>query len=160
MPQWLARILVLLTSSDRRVIPGGRFYSPILRLPLIAAVLTTGVALESFSAPRHRPANPRGIADPRGVRDPRGIADPRGVLDPRGIADPRGVFDPRGPFDPRNPHRYMYGLPGGYALRPCGGINYYYCGGTYYYPYIINGQTVYTICMIRNGVPVVPPRPY
>lgn len=147
-------------------------------LPLIAVLFTVSLASEIAAAPRHRPANPRGvadprgrldprgaldprgIADPRGIRDPRGIADPRGVLDPRGIADPRGVFDPRGPFDPRNPHRYMYGLPAGYALRPYRGVNFYYCSGIYYYPYIINGQTVYTRCSIVGGVPMVPPRPY
>ena len=93
------------------------------------------------AAPRNRPANPRGVADPRG------------------IAAPRGVFDPRGPFDPRNPHRYMYGLPGGYIVRPFIGVNYHYCSGTYYYPYYINGQTVYTKTTVVNGVPVVPPRP-
>jgi hypothetical protein len=94
------------------------------------------------------------------VLDPRGIADPRGVLDPRGIADPRGVFDPRGPFDPRNPMRYMYGLPAGYAMRTFGGVRYYYCAGTYYYPYYINGQNVYVRTTVVKGVPVVPPRPY
>lgn len=109
---------------------------------------------EAFAAPRHRPANPRG------VRDPRGVADPRGVRDPRGIADPRGVFDPRGPFDPRNPHRYMYGLPAGYAARVYSGVRFYYCGGVYYYPYIINGRTVYTLAPLIKGVPTVPPRPY
>ncbi len=145
---------------------------------LIFLLSLTLATTDAFTAPRHRPANPRGvadprgaldprgvadprgIADPRGVRDPRGIADPRGVLDPRGIADPRGVFDPRGPFDPRNPHRYMYGLPAGYAMRTYAGVRYYYCGGTYYYVYIINGQTVYVRTTIVNGVPVVPPRPY
>lgn len=54
----------------------------------------------------------------------------------------------------------MYGLPTGYARRFLGGVNYYYCGTTYYYPYIISGQTVYTRCVIVNGVPVVPARPY
>jgi hypothetical protein len=128
--------------------------------------------------PRHAPGNPRGIADPRGVLDPRGVADPRGVLDPRGIADPRGVrdprgvldprgiadprgvFDPRGPFDPRNPQRYMYGLPRGCTVRVYGGKNFYYCSGSYYYVYIINGQSVYTLARIVNGIPSVPPRPY
>lgn len=109
---------------------------------LIAALFTVTMALNSYAGPRHRPANPRG------------------VLDPRGIADPRGVFDPRGPFDPRNPARYMYGLPGGYALRTFGAAQYYYCSGTYYYPYIINGQTVYVKTTVVNGVPVVPPKPY
>jgi hypothetical protein len=100
------------------------------------------------AAPRHRPGNPRGVMDPRG------IADPRGVL------DTRGVFDPRGPLDPRNPRRYMYGLPAGYAMRTYGGVRYYYSGGLYYYPYVINGQTVYTQCTVVNGVPTVPGRPY
>ena len=122
-------------------------------LVLVAASLAALAPLSS-AAPRHRPANPRGVADPRG------IADPRGVRDPRGIADPRGVFDPRGPFDPRNPARYMYGLPGGYAMRTYAGVRYYYCSGIYYYPYIINGQTVYTRCTVANGVPVIPARPY
>lgn len=144
----------------------------------LAAVSLATLVPETFAGPRHRPANPRGvadprgafdprgvadprgIADPRGVRDPRGIADPRGVLDPRGIADPRGVFDPRGPFDPRNPARYMYGLPSARVVRVYGGVNYYYCSGTYYYPYIINGQSVYVRCTVVRGVPVVPPRPY
>jgi hypothetical protein len=54
----------------------------------------------------------------------------------------------------------MYGLPTGYALRPFGGVNYYYCSGIYYYPYYINGQVVYTRCTISAGVPVMPPRPY
>ena len=127
---------------------------------LLALLLATAATTESIAAPRHRPANPRGIADPRGVFDPRGIADPRGVLDPRGIADPRGVFDPRGPFDPRNPARYMYGLPGGYARRVYAGTTYYVCGGTYYYAYLINGQTVYVRCTVINGVPGIPPRPF
>lgn len=146
-------------------------------LLFITAAFVT-IAPDSSAAPRHRPANPRGvadprgaldprgvadprgIADPRGVRDPRGIADPRGVLDPRGVADPRGVFDPRGPFDPRNPARYMYGLPAGYAMRTYAGVRYYYCSGIYYYPYYINGQSVYVRCTIVKGVPTVPPRPY
>lgn len=121
--------------------------------------LTLGLA-NLQAAPRHRPANPRGVADPRGVLDPRGVADPRGVLDPRGIADPRGVFDPRGPFDPRNPARYMYGLPTARVIRTFGGVQYYYCSGTYYYLYIIDGQTVYVRCTLQGGIPVVPPRPY
>ena len=135
-------------------------------LTLLTALTVAMPSLESFAAPRHRPGNPRGvadprgIADPRGVRDPRGIADPRGVLDPRGVADPRGVFDPRGPFDPRNPHRYMYGLPAGYAVRVFGGVRYYSCGTTYYYVHVINGQAVYTRCAVVRGVPVVPVRPY
>jgi hypothetical protein len=54
----------------------------------------------------------------------------------------------------------MYGLPGGYVVRPYRGVNFYYCGGSYYYPYYINGQTVYTICTISGGIPVVPVRPY
>jgi len=139
---------------------------------LTAILFTAVVAPQLQAAPRQRPANPRGVLDPRGIADPRGaldprgiadprgIGDPRGVLDPRGIADPRGVFDPRGPFDPRNPHRYMYGLPAGYVLRPYNGMNFYYCSGTYYYPYYINGQTVYTICVVNGGIPIVPARPY
>jgi hypothetical protein len=122
---------------------------PAFLMPLLAATtLITALVPEAHSAPRHRPGNPRGLADPRGV------------LDPRGIADPRGVFDPRGPFDPRNPARYMYGLPGGYAMRTYAGVRYYYCSGIYYYPYYINGQTVYTQCPVSNGIPVVPSRPY
>ena len=54
----------------------------------------------------------------------------------------------------------MYGLPGGYVVRPYRGVNFYYCSGTYYYPYYINGQTVYTICVVSGGVPMVPVRPY
>ena len=54
----------------------------------------------------------------------------------------------------------MYGLPGGYAVRPFRGVNFYYCSGTYYYVYIINGQVVYVRCTMVNGVPVIPPRPY
>jgi hypothetical protein len=131
-----------------------------LVLPLFVALIAVILVSEGFAAPRHRPGNPRGVLDPRGALDPRGPLDPRGVLDPRGPLDPRGVFDPRGPFDPRNPHRYMYGLPGGYAIRRYGSVNFYYCSGSYYYPYIINGQTVYTITVVRNGVPVVPARPY
>lgn len=145
---------------------------------IFASIFLVAVTPDSYAGPRHRPANPRGvadprgaldprgvrdprgIADPRGVRDPRGIADPRGVLDPRGVADPRGVFDPRGPFDPRNPARYMYGLPAGYAARVYAGVRYYYCGGVYYYPYIINGRTVYTLAPLVNGIPTMPPRPY
>ena len=136
-----------------------------MRLPFLACLFVLTAATVT-AAPRHRPANPRGIADPRGALDPRGpldprgIADPRGVLDPRGIADPRGVFDPRGPFDPRNPARYMYGLPTGHVVRVYGGVRYYYCSGIYYYPYCINGQVVYTRCTIVSGVPVVPARPY
>ena len=56
---------------------------PLLSLPLAAALALTVFVPHGSAAPRHRPANPRGVADPR------------------------GVFDPRGPFDPRNPHRYM-----------------------------------------------------
>jgi hypothetical protein len=123
-------------------------------LPLLVAAATVTMVSASSAAPRHRPANPRGVADPRGA------ADPRGVADPRGIADPRGAFDPRGPFDPRNPARYMYGLPSGYARRVYGGVTFYYCSTTYYYAYIINGQTVYVRCTVTNGVPVIPPRPY
>ena len=116
---------------------------------LIAAALTlTLLTPKAEAAPRHRPGNPRGVFDPRGA------------FDPRGPLDPRGVFDPRGPFDPRHPHRYMYGLPGGYVVRPYRGVNFYYCGGSYYYPYYINGQTVYTICTISGGIPVIPARPY
>lgn len=115
---------------------------------LAVAALTLLLGSVTEAAPRHRPGNPRGLYDPRGA------------LDPRGPLDPRGVFDPRGPFDPRNPARYMYGLPAGYVVRPFRGVNYYYCAGTYYYPYYINGQTVYTICTVSNGVPVPPPRPY
>lgn len=92
--------------------------------------------------PRHAPANPRG------------------VMDPRGIADPRGVFDPRGPFDPRNPHRYMYGLPAGWRIYPYRGVQFYVVSGIYYYPYIINGQTVYVLAPVVGGAPTVPPRPY
>jgi hypothetical protein len=88
------------------------------------------------------------------------VADPRGIADPRGVADPRGIADPRGPFDPRNPARYMYGLPAGYAVRTYGAANYYYCSGTYYYAYIIDGQTVYVKATVVNGTPTVPPRPY
>lgn len=116
-------------------------------LPLLAAALFS-LASNAWALPRHHPANPRGIADPRGA------------FDPRGVADPRGVFDPRGPFDPRNPARYMYGLPTGYAVRVYSGVNYYYCSGTYYYVYIINGQNVYVRCTVVRGVPVIPPRPY
>ncbi|TLD70156.1 hypothetical protein FEM03_13255 [Phragmitibacter flavus] len=125
--------------------------------PLIRSIIGLSLAMflvlcvfiqSSDAAPRHRPGNPRGIADPRGV------------LDPRGIADPRGVFDPRGPFDPRNPARYMYGLPAARATRVYAGVSYYYCSGSYYYPYIINGQSVYVLCTVRGGVPVIPPRPY
>ena len=140
--------------------------SPFCLPVLFLAASLASIAPETFAAPRHRPANPRGVADPRGAldprgaRDPRGIRDPRGVLDPRGIADPRGVFDPRGPFDPRNPARYMYGLPSTRVVRVYGGVNYYYCSGTYYYTYIINGQSVYVRCTVVKGVPVVPPRPY
>lgn len=149
-----------------------------LLLPALALALAVLPWADSFAGPRHRPGNPRGvadprgvldprgvadprgIADPRGVMDPRGVADPRGVLDPRGVADPRGVFDPRGPFDPRNPHRYMYRLPAAYTMHVFGGVRYYNCSGTYYYTYIINGQTTYVKCAVVNGVPVVPPRPY
>ena len=117
-------------------------------ISLVAAAIMTMCVSTTVAAPRHRPANPRGVFDPRGA------------LDPRGPLDPRGVFDPRGPFDPRNPHRYMYGLPAGYVVRPFAGGNYYYCSGTYYYPYYINGQTVYVKTTVVGGVPVVPPRPY
>jgi hypothetical protein len=147
-------------------------------LPVLTVVLVATTIPESIAGPRQRPANPRGvadprgiadprgvadprgIADPRGVRDPRGVADPRGVLDPRGVADPRGVFDPRGPFDPRNPARYMYGLPAGYVARVYGGVRFYYCSGTYYYAYYINGQTVYVKTTVVSGVPKVPPPPF
>ncbi len=54
----------------------------------------------------------------------------------------------------------MYGLPAGYAVRTYGGVRYFYCGGTYYYIYIINGQNVYVRCSVVKGVPVVPARPY
>jgi hypothetical protein len=54
----------------------------------------------------------------------------------------------------------MYGLPGGYVVRVYGGVNYYYCGTTYYYAYYIDGQTVYVKTTVVNGVPVIPPRPY
>lgn len=121
---------------------------------VLLAAISLAATLDCFAAPRHRPANPRGVADPRG------IADPRGVLDPRGIADPRGVFDPRGPFDPRNPHRYMYTLPAGYTIRVYGAHRYYYCSGSYYYVYIINGQTTYVLAPVRAGEPTVPPLPY
>ncbi len=117
--------------------------------------LLAGVALafailapQAEALPRHRPGNPRGLLDPRGIADP------------RGVFDTRGVFDPRGPFDPRNPHRYMYGLPAGYAVRAYRGVNFYYYGGAYYYPYYINGQTVYTLAPVVNGVPTVPGQPY
>lgn len=106
-------------------------------LPLLmAALFTVTVAPDVLAGPRHRPANPRGVLDPR------------------------GVFDPRGPFDPRNPHRYMYGLPGGHVVRTFGAVKFYYCSGTYYYPYTIKGQTVYTKTTVVNGRPVVPPKPY
>ena len=153
------------------------YFSP-LRSASLALALTLVAQTALTAAPRHRPANPRGIADPRGALDPRGpldprgiadprgpldprgIADPRGVLDPRGPLDPRGVFDPRGPFDPRNPARYMYGLPAGYRMVTYGAARYYVCSGIYYYAYVINGQTVYVQTTVVNGVPVVPPRPY
>ena len=45
-------------------------------------------------------------------------------------------------------------------MRTYAGVRYYYCAGSYYYPYIINGQTVYTICVVSGGVPVIPARPY
>ena len=54
----------------------------------------------------------------------------------------------------------MYQLPVGYAVRPYLGVNYYYCGTTYYYAYYINGQVVYVIAPVVNGVPTIPPRPY
>lgn len=54
----------------------------------------------------------------------------------------------------------MYGLPAGYAMRTYAGVRYYYCSGIYYYPYYINGQSVYVRCTIVKGVPTVPPRPY
>ncbi len=135
-------------------------------LAVLTAVCWLGLVPAVQSAPRHRPANPRGLADPRGALDPRGIADPRGPLDPRGVLDPRGpldprgVFDPRGPFDPRNPARYMYALPAGWVARTYAGVRFYVCGSVFYYPYYINGQTVYVICPVVNGVPQVPPRPY
>lgn len=118
-----------------------KLYSSASALPLIIGILFTVIVAESMAGPRY-PSNPRGIHDPRGAYDP------------------RGVFDPRGPFDPRNPAPYMYGLPTGYSRHTFVGVNYYYCGGIYYYPFIINGQTVYTRCVIVKGVPVVPARPY
>jgi hypothetical protein len=54
----------------------------------------------------------------------------------------------------------MYGLPAGHAVRTYGASRYYYCSGVYYYPYIINGQTVYVMASVVNGVPTIPPRPY
>lgn len=54
----------------------------------------------------------------------------------------------------------MYRLPAGYVARTYAGVRYYHCAGTYYYAYIINGQTVYTRCTLVKGVPVVPARPY
>lgn len=118
---------------------------PVLLLALASFAM---LAPKAGALPRHRPGNPRGVLDPRGIADP------------RGVFDTRGVFDPRGPFDPRNPHRYMYGLPAGYAVRAYRGVNFYYYGGAYYYPYYINGQTVYTLAPVVNGVPTVPGRPY
>jgi len=117
---------------------------------LLACVAITFsiLAPQAEALPRHRPGNPRGVMDPRGIADP------------RGVFDTRGVFDPRGPFDPRNPHRYMYGLPAGYAVRAYRGVNFYYYSGAYYYPYYINGQTVYTLAPVVNGVPTVPSQPY
>ena len=135
-----------------------KFLNPIGLAIVLAFVFFANSALQA--GPRHRPANPRGVADPRGVLDPRGVADPRGVLDPRGIADPRGVFDPRGRFDPRNPARYMYALPAGAAVRTFGRARFYYISGFYYYPYYINGQNVYVKATVTRGVPAVPPAPY
>ena len=117
-------------------------------LPAIAVLAFAMLSADAQALPRHRPYNPRGVMDPRGIADP------------RGVFDTRGVFDPRGPFDPRNPNRYMYGLPAGYAVRAYRGVNFYYYGGAYYYPYYINGQTVYTLAPVVNGVPTVPARPY
>jgi hypothetical protein len=54
----------------------------------------------------------------------------------------------------------MYGLPTGYSVRAYSGVKYYYCSGTYYYPYYINGASVYVRCTLTKGVPVIPPRPY
>ncbi|WP_156346128.1 hypothetical protein [Verrucomicrobium spinosum] len=56
--------------------------------------------------------------------------------------------------------RYMYRLPTGYTMHTFGGVRYYYCAGTYYYAYYINGETVYVRTTVTQGVPVVPPRPY
>jgi hypothetical protein len=138
------------------------------RIPrfLLAALAALFLVDSTAAAPRHRPANPRGVADPRGLRDPRGIADPRGVADPRGlrdprgVADPRGAFDPRGPFDPRNPAAYMYTLPAAAATRVFAGVTYYVLSGIYYYPYYINGQVVYVKAVVHSVTPTVPPRPY
>jgi hypothetical protein len=54
----------------------------------------------------------------------------------------------------------MYGLPAGYRMATYGAARFYVCSGFYYYPYIINGQTVYVQATVVNGVPTVPPRPY
>jgi len=54
----------------------------------------------------------------------------------------------------------VYGLLAGYVARVYGGVPFYYCSGTYYYPYYINGQTVYVKTTVVSGVPKVPPPPF
>ncbi len=55
---------------------------------------------------------------------------------------------------------YVYSLPEGYTTEVYGGATYYVYLGYYYYVYYINGQPVYVLCQVVNGVPSVPPAPY
>jgi len=58
------------------------------------------------------------------------------------------------------PRPYVYSLPAGYTIQSCAGENYYVYYGYYYYAYYINGQPVYVLATVVNGVPTVPPPPY
>ncbi len=58
------------------------------------------------------------------------------------------------------PRPYVYALPTGYTIESYAGVNYYKYYSFYYYVYYINGQTVYVLAPVVDGVPTVPPPPY
>ena len=54
--------------------------------------------------------------------------------------------------------RHMYTLPAGYRAVTYGAHRYYYYGGLYYYPYYVEGRTVYIhVDVNSSGQPLPPP---
>ena len=58
------------------------------------------------------------------------------------------------------PRPYIYTLPADATLKNFNGTSFWDYYGYYYYLYYINGQPVYTLARVVNGVPTVPQPPY
>jgi len=53
--------------------------------------------------------------------------------------------------------RHMYALPAGYRWATFGAYRYAFVGGAYYYPYVMQGQTVYVQVDMQGSQPAPPP---